>query len=1375
MRMISRFPKFPKFLVGAALLVAGLCSSAAAQSVWDNRNPITQTNNLNGLTWTGSQFVGVGTLGTVVTSANGITWTVQNSGNTASTLYGVASNGATQLVAVGAAGLILTSSNSGVSWTQATSPTNNALFGVTWSGSRYVAVGVSGTVVTSTDGTNWSIVGASLTTQGLNSVTYSSTSSKYVAVGNSSAVLVSSDGLNWSVATSGATLYSVVWTGNEFIGVGASGLIRASSDGATWTSRTTANTTTLLATAFGPRLVAMGSSGSIQQSADAASWSVATSGTTQSLNAVAWSSTLSKFVAVGGSGTVLTSTDGLTWTQTSSIISGLNAMTSRIATDTLLVVVGDAGTIMTSTNGVTWTKRTSNTTSNLYAVAWSGTVFAATGAASALVTSSDGLTWTSQTGLATLISGGTMWGIAGNNATLVAVGQDGSAAGTIAVSSNSGGSWASPTNINAPGVLYSVTNNAGTFVAVGNPDPNGSTGSNIRSATTPTTTWSIRGIGLTQNRLNSIAYSGSQYVAVGQGGTVVTSSNVTTWALQSSGFTTDLKGVTANANNMVAVGNGGKVYSSPTGVTWTAQTSGTTSNLFTARWDGRLYAAAGAGGRILTSSPAALPSVPTPGTPAASAIDVPVNPILSWASVSGATTYGLQVSLNSGFTTTVLDTVSASTNYTAGPLTPGTQYFWRLRSNGTAGSSAWSTGSSFTVIGSGTSAPNPTSPANAAVNVALSATLTWDAYTSGALSATSYRVQMSKDSLFSTFIVNDSVTGTSRLLGSLDTLTKYFWRVNARLSTGVTAWSTLRRFTTTPAAPSAPALVTPVDNANSISLTTASLNWSPASGASSYRVQFSTSSTFATVIKDTVVTGTTTLAVPGLAANTVYYWHVNAQNPAGSSVYSATRTFTTAVPLSAPTLNLPANNATAVTVFTDVSWNALSGAVTYQLQLATDTGFTAIVVNDSTLTGTTRNVGQLSNLTVYYWRVRAKNPAGNSAYSTRRTFTSASLPTTVPAAPVLVAPAAFATTVSAASAVFTWKTAATASLYRLEISTDPAFSPANAVVVKDSTLTDTTKTVTTLSGGVDYYWRVSAKNNVGYGSASEIRAFTTVATIPAVPVLLTPAQFDVGVSVSPTLTWNLVSGATKYIVQVSTTTTFSGTALILNDTVTTGSRTIGPLGNNTDYYWQVRALNTAGASAFSSPRRFTTGVAPVPGVPTLVFPAQFATSVAVPVSLKWNKVSGATRYLVLVSTAPFSTGAPIVVQDSSATDTTLTVSTLAGSTDYYWKVSARNSAGAGEFSGISRFSSATTAIMMNRLSLGRRSAIDAGSLRFALPAKERVVIRLFSTQGRKLAADFDETLEAGYHAVPLPAELNGTFYLIEFQSASFRQILKIHP
>ena len=111
-------------------------------------------NSLNGVTWSGTQFVTVGANGTILTSPDGKAWTPKTSG-TINTLNGAIWSGA-QFVAVGANGTILTSPN-GIAWTPQTSGTINILNGAIWSGAQFVAVGANGTILTSPNGIAWTL------------------------------------------------------------------------------------------------------------------------------------------------------------------------------------------------------------------------------------------------------------------------------------------------------------------------------------------------------------------------------------------------------------------------------------------------------------------------------------------------------------------------------------------------------------------------------------------------------------------------------------------------------------------------------------------------------------------------------------------------------------------------------------------------------------------------------------------------------------------------------------------------------------------------------------------------------------------------------------------------------------------------------------------------------------------------------------------------------------------------------------------------------------------------------------------------------------------------------------------------------------------
>lgn len=80
-----------------------------------------------------------------------------------------------------------------------------------------------------------------------------------------------------------------------------------------------------------------------------------------------------------------------------------------------------------------------------------------------------------------------------------------------------------------------------------------------------------------------------------------------------------------------------------------------------------------------------------------------------------------------------------------------------------------------------------------------------------------------------------------------------------------------------------------------------------------------------------------------------------------------------------PTLSTPANGSMAISTLPTLTWAAVSGATSYDVQVATDAAFSNIVASASGLTVANYTLGAaLSGDTVYYWHVRANNVCGNN-------------------------------------------------------------------------------------------------------------------------------------------------------------------------------------------------------------------------------------------------------------------------------------------------------------------------------------------------------------------------------------------------------------
>lgn len=90
-----------------------------------------------------------------------------------------------------------------------------------------------------------------------------------------------------------------------------------------------------------------------------------------------------------------------------------------------------------------------------------------------------------------------------------------------------------------------------------------------------------------------------------------------------------------------------------------------------------------------------------------------------------------------------------------------------------------------------------------------------------------------------------------------------------------------------------------------------------------------------------------------------------------------------------PTLDTPTDGQTGVSVTPTVTWNAASGAVTYDVEISNSAQFTIVVDQKygTALTNYPLTV-ELGIGSTYFWRVRATNTVGNSDWSTVWDFTT---------------------------------------------------------------------------------------------------------------------------------------------------------------------------------------------------------------------------------------------------------------------------------------------------------------------------------------------------------------------------------------------------
>ena len=298
-------------------------------------------------------------------------------------------------------------------------------------------------------------------------------------------------------------------------------------------------------------------------------------------------------------------------------------------------------------------------------------------------------------------------------------------------------------------------------------------------------------------------------------------------------------------------------------------------------------------------------------------------------------------------------------------------------------------------------APTLASPSNSASNQPTTLTLSWNTDPGAA----TYDVQVSTSTSFITALWSQmGYGGLSTSVSGFANGTTYYWEVRATNAVGTGAWSSVWSFTAIPGTPPVPVLSSPSSGAVN-QPTTLTLSWESVTGAATYYDQVSTSTSFNTVVWAQMGYGGLSASVSGLANGTTYFWEVSATNQIGPDAWSSVWSFTTVqVAPGVPALSSPTNGAANVAPSVSLSWIADSGglATSYNVHVSTNSSIEFDIVSlnvteeSASLSGLLLNdsTSYVQNNTTYYWKVRATNTGGTSAWSSVWSFTITP-PTTV--------------------------------------------------------------------------------------------------------------------------------------------------------------------------------------------------------------------------------------------------------------------------------------------------------------------------------------------------------------------------------------------
>jgi predicted phage tail protein len=410
---------------------------------------------------------------------------------------------------------------------------------------------------------------------------------------------------------------------------------------------------------------------------------------------------------------------------------------------------------------------------------------------------------------------------------------------------------------------------------------------------------------------------------------------------------------------------------------------------------------------------------------------------VGWTSVSGATTYVLERSTSSNFST-VTQVYSNAANFFAQTGLPSGTYYYRVKAVSTCGESGWAAGTAVTVnVCTAPSTPGSLSYPTSSDTGSFS--ISW-ATVSG---ATSYVLERSTSSSFSTVATAYSGSATSFSQTGLPSGT-YYYRVKAVASCGESGWRTGPALTVNICtAPSAPGSISYPSTSNSGAFT---VSWPSVSGATTYVVERSASSNFSSSAQ--VFSGSSTsYGVTGLDTGT-YYFRVKAVGSCGESGWTAGPAVTVSVTMSvcsAPavpgSLTYPSSSDSGA--FT-VSWGSATGATSYVLERSTSSSFSMAALSHTTA-GTSYSESGLASGS-YYYRVKSVGTCGESLWNTGGAVTVSLC--TAPAAP-----SSLSDSYNRKTGVFTlsWGASTGATSYVLESSTSSSFSTSTVIYTGSNT------------------------------------------------------------------------------------------------------------------------------------------------------------------------------------------------------------------------------------------------------------------------------------------------------------------------------------
>jgi hypothetical protein len=358
------------------------------------------------------------------------------------------------------------------------------------------------------------------------------------------------------------------------------------------------------------------------------------------------------------------------------------------------------------------------------------------------------------------------------------------------------------------------------------------------------------------------------------------------------------------------------------------------------------------------------------------------------------------------------------------------------------------------------------------------------------------------------------------------------------------------------------------------------LTWdaSTGTGLGGYKLYRGLASKSYTVTAD--VGNVTTFAVTGLTAGT-YYFAVTAYDTARSETgFSNEVTVTVGgTDTTPPTISSVLSTGVSTSGAT-ISW-ATNEASNTQVQYGTTTGYgSSTTLNTSLVTSHSQALSGLSPATVYHYRVRSSDAAGNVALSGDFTLTTAAAADTTP--PTISSVLSSAVTTSGAT--ISWTTNE-ASNTQVQYGTTTAYG--SSTTLNTTLVASHSQALSGLAAATVYHYRVRSSDAAGNVALSGDFTFTTAAAADTTAPTISSVVSTGIANSSATVTWT-TNEASDSQVDYGTTTAYGSTTTLNTARVTAHSVALSGLTAGTTYHFRVRSRDAAGNLATSGDYTFAT-------------------------------------------------------------------------------------------------------------------------------------------------------------------------------------------